>query len=171
VDPRGTVAGLREIEPPDSHENRSEEAPMRTLRQVIHRLDLISAQPKAPCLDVAIAMTEGRIGAIPVIEGERLVGIFSERDLMTRVLVPGRDPESTPVDEVMTHEVVTATLDEGVERCVEKMQRAGCRHLPVVHEGRVVTMLSLRDLLHDEVEEQFEEIRELRAHLEQATVA
>ena len=87
------------------------------------------------------------------------------------MLVPGRDPESTPVDEVMTHEVVTATLDEGVERCVEKMQRSGCRHLPVVHEGRVVAMLSMRDLLFDEVEEQFEEIRELRANLAHATVA
>ena len=140
---------------------------MRTLREVIHTLDLISAQPKAPIMDVAIAMSEGRIGAIPVIEGERLVGILSERDLMTRVMVPGRDPEATPVDEVMTHDVVTATLDEGVETCVEKMRRAGCRHLPVIHEGRVVTMLSMRDLLREEVEEQFEEIRALRATLAQ----
>lgn len=144
---------------------------MHTLRNVIQRLDLISAEPKAPVLDVAIAMTEGRIGAIPVIEGERLLGIFSERDLMTRVVVPGRDPETTPVSEVMTHDVVTATLDEAVDRCVEKMQRTGCRHLPVVHEGRVVAMLSIRDLLCDEVDEQFAEIRELRAYLEQVALS
>lgn len=136
---------------------------MHTLRHVVQRLDVISAQPKAPVLDVAVAMTEGRVGAIPVIEGDRLVGIFSERDLMTRVVVRGRDPEATPVGEVMTHEVVTANLDERVERCLEKMRRSGCRHLPVVHDGRVVAMLSMRDLLADEVEEQYAELRELRA--------
>jgi CBS domain-containing protein len=141
---------------------------MHTLRQVIQRLNLISAEPEAMVIDVAIAMSEGRIGAIPIIEGERLVGIFSERDLMTRVVVAGRDPRATRVAEVMTHEVLTAGLDESVERCLQRMQRAGCRHLPVVHDGRVISMLSMRDLLRDEVEEQGEEIRHLRAYIHQS---
>jgi len=140
---------------------------MRTLRQVIQRLNLISAEPEAPVFDVVVAMSDGRIGAIPVIEGERLVGIFSERDLMTRVVVAGRDPRTTRVVEVMTHEVITAGLDESVDRCLHKMQRAGCRHLPVVHDGRVISMLSMRDLLRDELEEQGEEIRHLRAYIQQ----
>jgi len=140
---------------------------MRTLRQVIQRLNLISAEPEAHVFDVVVAMSDGRIGAIPVIEGERLVGIFSERDLMTRVVVAGRDPRTTRVVEVMTHEVVTAGLDESVDRCLHKMQRAGCRHLPVVHDGRVISMLSMRDLLRDELEEQGEEIRHLRAYIQQ----
>ena len=140
---------------------------MRTLRQVIQRLNLISAEPEAPVFDVVIAMSDARIGAIPIIEGERLVGIFSERDLMTRVVVAGLDPRTTRVVEVMTHEVVTAGLDESVDRCLHKMQRAGCRHLPVVHDGRVISMLSMRDLLRDELEEQGEEIRHLRAYIQQ----
>jgi CBS domain-containing protein len=144
---------------------------MHTLRQVVQRLNLISAQPDAKVIDVAVAMSEGRIGAIPIIEGERLVGIFSERDLMTRVVVPGRDPHEIRVEDVMTHKVVTAGLDEGVARCLEKMQRAGCRHLPVVHDSRVVAMLSMRDLLRDEIEEQGEEIRNLRAYIHQTPVA
>jgi CBS domain-containing protein len=144
---------------------------MHTLRHVVQRLNLVSAQPEANVIDVAIAMSEGRIGAIPIIEGERLVGIFSERDLMTRVVVAGRDARRTRVEDVMTHKVVTAGLDETVERCLEKMQRAGCRHLPVVHEGRVVAMLSMRDLLRDEIEEQGEEIRNLRAYIHQTPVA
>jgi CBS domain-containing protein len=144
---------------------------MRTLRQVIQRLNLISAEPEAPVFDVVVAMSDGRIGAIPVIEGERLVGIFSERDLMTRVVVAGRDPRTTRVVEVMTHEVVTAGLDESVDRCLHKMQRAGCRHLPVVHDGRVISMLSMRDLLRDELEEQGEEIRHLRAYIQQVPPA
>ncbi|HXK23158.1 MAG TPA: CBS domain-containing protein [Myxococcota bacterium] len=144
---------------------------MRILRQVIQRLNLISAEPEALVFDVVIAMSDGRIGAIPIIEGERLVGIFSERDLMTRVVVAGLDPRTTRVVEVMTHEVVTAGLDESVDRCLHKMQRAGCRHLPVVHDGRVISMLSMRDLLRDEVEEQGEEIRHLRAYIQQVPPA
>ncbi len=144
---------------------------MHTLRQVVQRLNLISAQPDAMVMDVAVAMSEGRIGAIPIIEGERLVGIFSERDLMTRVVVSGRDAQETRVEEVMTHKVVTAGLDEPVARCLEKMQRAGCRHLPVAHDGRVIAMLSMRDLLKDEIDEQGEEIRHLRAYIHQAPPA
>ena len=144
---------------------------MHTLRQVVQRLNLISAEPDAKVMDVAVAMSEGRIGAIPIIEGERLVGIFSERDLMTRVVVSGRDARETRVEEVMTHKVVTAGLDEPVERCLEKMRRAGCRHLPVVQDGRVIAMLSMRDLLKDEIDEQDEEIRQLRAYIHQSPVA
>ena len=144
---------------------------MHTLRQVVQRLNLISAQPDAKVMDVAVAMSEGRIGAIPIIEGERLVGIFSERDLMTRVVVSGRDARETRVEEVMTHKVVTAELDESVGRCLEKKQRAGCRHLPVVRDGRVFAMLSMRDLLKDEIVEQDEEIRHLRAYIHQTPVA
>jgi CBS domain-containing protein len=144
---------------------------MHTLRQVVQRLNLVSAQPDALVIDVAVAMSEGRIGAIPVMDGERLVGIFSERDLMTRVVVAGRDAQSTRVEDVMTHRVVTAGLDESVERCLEKMQRAGCRHLPVIHDGRVISMLSMRDLLRDEIDEQIEEIRSLRAYIHQSPPA
>ena len=144
---------------------------MHTLRHVVQRLNLISAQPDAPVIDVAIAMSEGRIGAIPVMDGERLVGIFSERDLMTRVVVPGRDAQATRVEEVMTHRVVTASLDESVDRCLDKMKSAGCRHLPVIHDGRVVAMLSMRDLLRDEIDEQVEEIRNLRAYIHQVPPA
>ena len=140
---------------------------MHTLRQVIQRLNLISAPSDALVLDVAVTMSEGRVGAIPIMDDERLVGIFSERDLMTRVVVSGRDPRATRISDVMTHDVVTASLDDTVDSCVDKMQAAGCRHLPVVHEGRVISMLSMRDLLRDEIEEQTEEIQSLRAYIHQ----
>ena len=140
---------------------------MHTLRHVIQRLNLISAPSDALVLDVAVTMSEGRVGAIPILDDERLVGIFSERDLMTRVVVSGRDPRATRISDVMTHDVVTASLDDTVDSCVEKMQTAGCRHLPVMHEGRVISMLSMRDLLRDEIEEQTEEIRNLRAYIHQ----
>jgi CBS domain-containing protein len=110
-------------------------------------------------------MCECRVGAIAIVDGEDLVGIFSERDLMQRVVVPGRDAAATPVSEVMTRDVVTASIDETVDASLAKMQQAGCRHLPVVESGRILSMVSMRDLLRDELEEQGEEIRHLRAYL------
>ena len=143
---------------------------MHRLRNVIQRQHLSTVPPSATVYEVAVAMGEGRVGAVPVVDGDLLVGIFSERDLMTRVVVPGRDPNTIPVSEVMTHEVVTATPEEHVDFCLEKMRKARCRHLPVEMGGRIVAMISMRDLLHDEIGEQDEEIRSLRAYLHQTPV-
>jgi CBS domain-containing protein len=140
---------------------------MHTLRQVIQRINLITAQSDSPVYDIAVTMSAERVGALPIVDNERLVGIFSERDLMTRVVVAGRDPHTTQVSDVMTHDVMTAGLEDPVETCLNKMQSVGCRHLPVVHTGRVIAMLSMRDLLRDEIDEQVEEIRSLRAYIHQ----
>jgi CBS domain-containing protein len=140
---------------------------MHTLEQVLRARNLAAAEPGEPVLTVLRRMTEARVGAIVILDGERLVGIFSERDLMTRVVVAGRDPADTPVERVMTRDVVTADLQESRDECLAKMQRRGCRHLPVFAEGRVIAMLSMRDLLNDEIQEQVEEIRHLRAYVYQ----
>jgi CBS domain-containing protein len=140
---------------------------MHTLRHVIRQLHLVHAAPSATVFDVAALMSEARVGCLPVLEGEQLVGVFSERDLMTRVVVEGRDPRATRVDAVMTREVITAGLDDRVERCLEKMRDRGCRHLPVVQDGRVIAMISMRDLMRDEIQEQVEEIRSLREYIHQ----
>ena len=141
---------------------------MHTLRHVVQQLHLIHAAPTATVFEVAALMSEARVGCVPVLDGERLVGVFSERDLMTRVVVERKDPTETTVGSVMTREVITADLDDRVERCLDKMKSRGCRHLPVVHDGRVIAMLSMRDLLRDEIEEQVEEIASLRAYIHQA---
>ena len=142
---------------------------MHTLRDLIQRLDIVSAAPGQSVREVAELMNRSRVGAIPVVEGDALVGIFTERDLLTRVVVADRDARQTRVEEVMTHEVVAANLEDSVEHCLELMQRTGCRHLPVVHGGRAIAMLSMRDLLRDEVEERSAELRSLRAHLHSQT--
>ena len=140
---------------------------MHTIRRVLRRRNVVHTIAEATVYETAQRMTEAGIGAIPVVEGERLVGVFSERDLMTRVLVPGRDPRTVRVAEVMTRDVVTAGLGDTRETALAKMRRAGCRHLPVINEGRMVGMLSMRDLLRDEIVEQGVEIRSLRAYLYQ----
>jgi CBS domain-containing protein len=143
---------------------------MHRLRHVIQRRNAVSAPPDATVYEVAALMTAAGVGAIPILEGERLIGIFTERDLMGRVVVPRRDPERTLVADVMTHEVVTATLEDHVDFCVDKMRETGCRHLPVLSAGRLIGMLSMRDLLSDELEEQGSEIQHLRAYLNQTPV-
>lgn len=144
---------------------------MHTLEQVMRSRRLLTARPSDRVFDVVSRMTAVNVGAVTVLEGEKLMGVFSERDLMTRVVVAGRDPHTTRLDEVMTTEVVTADLCESRDACLEKMQRAGCRHLPVLANGHVIAMISMRDLLWDEIEEQVEEIRQLRAYVWQTPPA
>jgi CBS domain-containing protein len=140
---------------------------MHVLAQVIRSRGVVSARPYESTLDVATRMKEAQVGAVVVLEGDVLVGIFSERDLMTRVVVARRDPGATPVSAVMTRDVVTAEMEDRVDACEDKMRRAGCRHLPVLAHGRVIGMISMRDLLRDELEEERHEVRELRAYLHQ----
>jgi CBS domain-containing protein len=137
------------------------------LRSVVQRKHLATASPDDSVYGVAATMADRLVGAILIVEDEKVVGIFSERDLMTRVVVSGRDAKATRVGDVMTRDVITATPDESVDECLEKMQRAGCRHLPVLADGRLIAMVSMRDLLRDEIEEQETEIRSLRAYLHQ----
>ncbi len=89
---------------------------MHRLRSVLRKRGVISLPPTASVHDAAVTMTEGRVGAIPILDGERLLGIFSERDLMTRVVVRGLDARATAVSEVMTSEVITDNLEEHVDR-------------------------------------------------------
>ena len=144
---------------------------MHSLEQVLRNRQLVTAHPDDLVLDVIQRMTAASVGAVSVLADNRLVGVFSERDLMTRVVVAGRTAESTRIGEVMTREVVTADLDESRDECLAKMQRAGCRHLPVLAHGHVIAMVSIRDLLWDEIEEQVEEIRQLRAYVWQTPPA
>ena len=144
---------------------------MHKIKTLLRPKALVTAAPEESVLEVATRMAKARVGAIPIVEGRRLVGIFSERDLMTRVVVPGRDPEAWRVADVMTRKVITAEPDDRRSECLEKMRSAGCRHLPVLDDGTLVAMLSMRDLLRDEIEEQGEEIQTLRAYLHQTPPA
>lgn len=144
---------------------------MHTLEQVLRSRRLITAHPHDTIHEVARRMTAAHVGAVCVVDHERLAGIFSERDLMTRVVARGLDPDATRVGEVMTRDVVTAELTDDRDSCLEKMQRVGCRHLPVLVDGHVIALISMRGLLWDEIEEQVEEIRQLRAYVWQTPPA
>jgi CBS domain-containing protein len=116
-------------------------------------------------LETVRAMVERNIGAVPVIQSGELVGIFSERDLMRRVVAEGRDPRSTCMAEVMTDDPLAVGTGEDLETCMALMRRHGFRHLPVCHEGHLVGMVSLRDILLHDLNEKDDEVRMMRAYI------
>ena len=131
---------------------------MKKVVQIVEGRELLHLHDQMSVYDAAKFMSEHKIGAAPVLSGKRLVGVFSERDLMTRVVVPGIDPIKTLVTVVMTQDLVVAEPEDTHEECVAKMQKRGCRHLPVVQQGRLLGFLSLRDLLRVDLEEKAEEL-------------
>jgi len=138
---------------------------MKQIADLIEGRPLYHVESTKKVREAARAMTERNIGAIAVLDSGRLVGVFSERDIMTRVVVPGLDADSTPVSQVMTRDIVVADPGEDVNAALKKMHSLGCRHLPVVEEGKnLVGMISLRDLLQvegDVIREKASFLREL----------
>jgi CBS domain-containing protein len=116
-------------------------------------------------LETVRAMVERNIGAVPVIHSGKLVGIFSERDLMRRVVAAGRDPRATCMAEVMTDDPLAVGTGEDLETCLTLMRRHGFRHLPVCHEGQLVGIVSLRDILLHDLNEKDDEVRMMRAYI------
>jgi len=110
-------------------------------------------------------MTTRNVGIVSVLDGDRLVGVFSERDVVQRVVDHGLDPVRTPVGSVMTTELIVAEADEDYQSAMRKMDQANIRHLPVVSEGRLLSMLSIRDLMRVEMRAQGEELEYLREYL------
>ena len=98
-------------------------------------------------------MSERRIGALPVVEKGRLVGIFTERDVVTRIVKAGRDAEKTMLAKVMTRDPETLTPDDTVREALDLMREGHFRHLPVVDRGRLVGIVSIRDLYQSVVDQ------------------
>ena len=116
-------------------------------------------------LSAAMSMRNARIGAAAVLEGDKLVGIFSERDVMVRVVVPRLDPEATTVREVMTTAVQTVGEEAEAGEALEVMVSRHIRHLPVVNsENRVTGLLSVRNLLQHHIDELADQLNSLEAY-------
>jgi CBS domain-containing protein len=120
---------------------------MRQLGEMIAGRPLYHVASSQSVREVARRMADWNVGAIAVVDGEQLVGVFSERDIMSRVVAPGLDPDATPVAKVMTRELIVGDPAEDVPSALQKMHSVNCRHLPVVESGNLLGMISLRDLL------------------------
>jgi len=125
----------------------------------------ISAEPHQTVFEIARMMVEHNIGAVPILQDGKLIGIFSERDLMSRVVVNGKDPARTPVSQVMTDDPLTVAPTDPLETCMTLMRRHGFRHLPVCSGKDLVGVVSLRDILLHDLNAKDDEVRMMRAYL------
>ena len=128
----------------------------------------ISAEAHQTVLEVARLMVQHNIGAVPVLQDGQLAGIFSERDLMSRVVVAGKDPARTVVSQVMTEDPLTVAPNDQLETCMTLMKRHGFRHLPVCSGRDLKGIVSLRDILLHDLDEKDDEVRMMRAYLHSA---
>ncbi|MGB8064264.1 MAG: CBS domain-containing protein [Candidatus Sulfotelmatobacter sp.] len=120
---------------------------MKTLRDLIQDRRLYSVESTRSVLEAARYMMEHNVGAVPVLRDGDLVGIFSERDIMNRVVAVGRTPGTTAVSEVMTANPRAVAADESIEECLFIMREFGFRHLPIVDGKELKGLVSLRDVL------------------------
>ncbi len=120
---------------------------MNTLRDLVKDRKTHSIDAAATVLEAARFMTEHNIGALPVLRSGQLAGIFSERDIMNRVVAAGRTPGHTVVSEVMTPNPRAVNIDESVEECLFIMHEFGFRHLPIVDGKELKGLVSLRDVV------------------------
>lgn len=115
--------------------------------------------PEATVYDAVRLMNDQRVGAVAVTKDDRLAGIFTERDLMFRVVLEDRDPKSTRVGEVMTPDCISAKKDMSMGEALQIMTERHFRHLPVVDENnRVLGLLSIRNLLQNRVDKLDQEL-------------
>ena len=120
---------------------------MTHIAELIEGKPLIHVDPDQSVRSVARMMSDRNVGAVAVLDSGTLVGVFSERDIMTRVVAPGLNPEVTPIAKVMTRDLVVGNPKDDIETALQKMHAVNCRHLPVVDKGNLIGMISIRDLL------------------------
>ena len=135
---------------------------IRMIREIIRNQCVLILPPDASVREAARAMAEHHVGSVMVVGHGRLVGIFTERDCMKRVVAMGIDPDTTELSAVMTHRVMTITPDHPLLHALHLMHDNGFRHMPVVENGRPIGMVSVRDALGSDLttferEEEFKE--------------
>jgi signal-transduction protein with cAMP-binding, CBS, and nucleotidyltransferase domain len=141
------------------------------VKLVKHLLDtkgrhIISISPDASVLDAITLMADKSIGSLLVMDdGEKLLGIVTERDYARKVIVKGRSSRETRVSEIMTTDVMTAALDNRVDQCMELMTNRKIRHLPVVEDNQVIGLISIGDLVQAIIADQQEEIQHLEHYI------
>lgn len=140
---------------------------MTTVRQLLADKGraIYSVEPQAPVLEAVRLMAEHHVGALLVMSGAALNGIVSERDYARKVILLGRSSADTPVRDIMTAAVLTVSLDDTVQKCMQLMTDKRVRHLPVTDAGGVIGMVSIGDLVKAVIAEQQQQIAQLESYI------
>jgi CBS domain-containing protein len=126
---------------------------------------VVKVKPEMSVLDAIKILASEDVGAVIVMTGERVAGILSERDYTRKVILKGRSSDSTRVEEIMTANVIVVSPRTKTRECMALMTEKNIRHLPVVDEGRVVGMVSIRDIVSDIIADQDFTIEQLEHYI------
>ena len=140
------------------------------MKLVKHLLDskgreIISIVQDASVYDAIKLMADRSVGSLLVMDGDELKGIVTERDYARKVIIKGRSSDSTPVADIMTKDLITASVEQSVNDCMTLMTEKRIRHLPVVVDGKVAGMISIGDLVQAIISGQQEEIEQLEQYI------
>ena len=138
---------------------------VRTLLEEKKRTGYVSIMSTDTVLRALKVMTESKIGAVLVTEGEKIVGIYTERDYLRKGELDGRVAKDTLIRDVMTPKMITVTKETSVDECSALMKQHHIRHLPVVENGQLVGLVSMRDVLVAALENRESEIRGLENYI------
>jgi CBS domain-containing protein len=141
---------------------------MKTLQQLLNNKkhkEVISIAPHRPVFDALVVLAEYKIGALVILEGDKLVGIFSERDYAREIVLKGKSSKTTAISEVMSSNVLTVKPSDTVEQAMSIMSEKHIRHLPVLEGNKVVGMLSIGDLVKETIDYQQRLIKQLESYI------
>jgi len=133
----------------------------KTVGELVRGREVYYVRADLSVHDAVRYMAEREIGAVVVLDvaGDWVAGIFTERDLMKKIVLPEKDAKTTPVTEVMSRSLVLCEAVESQQACHTRMIKHRIRHLPVVEEGRLIGLVSLRDLLQEGLSQREEELK------------
>ena len=139
---------------------------MKSIKDIIGTKKLLTVKSGSNIYDTVCFMAEHNIGLVPILaEDGKLLGVFSERDLLKRVIAKGLDLNSSTVDSVMTKELLLADINESHQQCLKKMQEKGTRHILIFENEKLSGILSMRDLLQIDIEVHQETIEVLHKYI------
>jgi CBS domain-containing protein len=143
---------------------------MKTVAEVLklkasHHQQVHTIGPDQMVLDALRLMADKNIGALPVLDNGKLVGVVSERDYARKMILKGRSSVGTPVSAIMSHRVITVDSQQSVETCMGIMTDNHLRHLPVVEDDQLLGLLSIGDLVKEAIAEQASHIEQLEQYI------
>jgi len=138
---------------------------MPTLGELVKEKTMRFVEVGSFLFDVAEYMSEHKVGAVPVLDGDQLVGIFSERDLMVKCVAKKLDPSTTKIENVMTKRVILMESNDTYEDCLQIMRQESIRHVPVTDGDKLIGVISLRDLMQVDMAEKEQKIEILHSYI------
>jgi len=139
---------------------------MKSLKEILISQTILTVKTGTSIYDVTCFMAKHNIGLVPILgEDGKLLGVFSERDLVRRVIAQGLDLKNTSVDDVMTKDLLVAEISQTHEQCLKKMKDKGTRHILIVDKEKLAGILSIKDLLEVDIKDHKDTIEVLQNYI------